>query len=123
MVVYYIDADGDTFGDIGGGIEWCAPPPGFVENHDDCYDSNADAFPGQGGFFPVHRGDGSFDYDCDLSFTYQYMQETVCDWGWCEGEGWTAGIPACGVVGKWRRCDWWVVWCEIQDSDRVQGCR
>lgn len=31
----------------------------------DCYDSNANAKPGQTSVFSSNRGDGSFDYDCD----------------------------------------------------------
>jgi len=31
----------------------------------DCYDFNADAYPGQESFFGRERGDGSFDYNCD----------------------------------------------------------
>jgi hypothetical protein len=35
----------------------------------DCYDSNANARPGQTSYFASNRGDGSFDYDCDGSVT------------------------------------------------------
>jgi hypothetical protein len=31
----------------------------------DCYDSNADAKPGQTTFYTTDRGDGSYDYNCD----------------------------------------------------------
>lgn len=122
-MVYYIDRDADGYGDIGGGIEWCAPPDGFVDNHDDCYDANPDAHPGQTTFFTTNRGDGSFDYDCDATPTQQWTQTTSCDWGMCDGEGWSDGIPACGATGNWRRCDWWVVWCDVVNADRVQSCR
>jgi hypothetical protein len=33
----------------------------------DCYDQNAEARPGQTEYFTVHRGDGSFDYNCNGS--------------------------------------------------------
>jgi len=36
-----------------------------VTTSTDCYDSNANAKPGQTSFFSANRGDGSFDYDCD----------------------------------------------------------
>lgn len=36
-----------------------------VANNTDCYDSNANARPGQTSYFATNRGDGSFDYDCD----------------------------------------------------------
>jgi len=42
---YFVDADGDGLGDPGSdGIDFCAgtpPPPGFVDNQDDCDDNNA----------------------------------------------------------------------------------
>jgi hypothetical protein len=123
MLIYYVDADGDGYGDLGGGVEWCAPPPGFVDNHDDCYDAHPEAHPGQPDFFPIDRGDGSFDYDCDGVETVLYTAETSCDWGWCDGEGWSDGVPDCGVTANWRRCDWWVVWCDIADTARQQMCR
>jgi hypothetical protein len=122
-MIYYIDRDSDGYGDVGGGIEWCAPPEGFVENHDDCYDANNQAFPGQTAFFTTDRGDGSFDYDCDMVETPQWTPETSCDFGWCDGEGWSDGVPACGASANWRRCDWWVVWCDVQNNARTQACR
>ena len=33
--------------------------------HNDCYDRNPEAFPGQTKYFPTHRGDNSFDYNCN----------------------------------------------------------
>ncbi|MEM4326219.1 MAG: hypothetical protein QXU40_02870, partial [Candidatus Pacearchaeota archaeon] len=36
----------------------------------DCYDRNASAHPGQTRYFQYHRGDNSFDYDCDRHVTY-----------------------------------------------------
>ncbi|MBW2261160.1 MAG: hypothetical protein JRG91_04235 [Deltaproteobacteria bacterium] len=122
-MVYYVDRDSDGYGDIGSGIEWCAPPDGFVDNHDDCYDANGEAHPGQTLFFTTNRGDGSFDYDCDSVATMQFTQETACDWTRCSGEGWSEGIPECGVSANWRRCDWWVVWCDVVNTARTQACR
>lgn len=40
----------------------------------DCYDSNSNAKPGQSSYFTTHRGDGSFDYNCDGSQTKRYTQ-------------------------------------------------
>ncbi len=70
-VVWYQDADGDGFGspNLNYSTLGCATkkPVGFVANADDCYDNNANAKPGQTAYFTVHRGDGSFDYNCDKS--------------------------------------------------------
>ncbi|MCA0153958.1 BspA family leucine-rich repeat surface protein [Winogradskyella vincentii] len=43
---YYIDADGDGFGDFNdSGVESCSSPPGTVDNNDDCDDSNVTVYP------------------------------------------------------------------------------
>jgi hypothetical protein len=60
----YPDTDGDGFG-AGQSVVVCLDEPGYADNDDDCYDQNADAFPGQTKFFSTDRGDGSLDYDCD----------------------------------------------------------
>ena len=44
--IYYVDSDQDGFGNPEISIEACQPPTGFVENGDDCNDTNADAYPG-----------------------------------------------------------------------------
>lgn len=44
----------------------------------DCYDSNANAKPGQTAYFTTNRGDGSFDYDCDAAATQQYTTTNNC---------------------------------------------
>jgi hypothetical protein len=40
-------------------------PPGLGTVEGDCFDDNANAYPGQTSRFSVDRGDGSFDYNCD----------------------------------------------------------
>ncbi len=42
---YYQDLDGDGFGSYENTIEACTPPPGYVENFDDCDDTNAQINP------------------------------------------------------------------------------
>ena len=50
----------------------------------DCYDSNANAHPGQTAFFTTDRGDGSYDYNCDGSInnnvgtTYTTCSTAIC---------------------------------------------
>jgi hypothetical protein len=123
MTLYYIDGDDDGYGDIGGGIEWCTQPAGFVENHDDCMDTHPEVHPGQTDYFSVDRGDGSFDYNCDLHQTLLYTSTTEChDWD-CDGDGWAGTtVPACGVTATWRRCFWEWFWCNISETDRTQLC-
>ena len=52
----------------------------------DCYDSNAQTHPGQVTFQTAQRGDGSWDYDCSGSITYQLQ---TCNCQTC-----TEGCPA-----------------------------
>ncbi len=58
---YYLDSDFDGFGEINVPVDTCilTPPPGFVDNADDCDDLNLDIFPGQ-----VELCD-AIDNDCD----------------------------------------------------------
>lgn len=74
------DADGDGFGDENAEpVEACnGVPAGYVTNADDCYDGNANARPGQTAWFAVHRGDGSFDYDCDGDQEKRYTVMGSC---------------------------------------------
>ncbi len=123
MTVWYVDADGDGYGDLGGGMDSCTRPPGFVGNHDDCMDTNANVHPNQPDYFPMERGDGSFDYDCDGVETALHTATTECfDWS-CDGSGWYAGVPYCGQGGLWRTCTWEWLWCVIDEVTVQQLCK
>jgi cysteine-rich repeat protein len=68
----YVDADGDGYVVAGSLDDVCvgtAMPAGRRQNTlgNDCYDSNANARPGQTSYYGAHRGDGSFDYNCNGS--------------------------------------------------------
>jgi hypothetical protein len=108
---YYRDADGDGYGDKSKPVEKCVMPPGFVDNPDDCYDANRRARPDQKDFFAVHRGDGSFDYDCDGRATRRFTDRAYCrekEAGGCAlASGWTGkGVPGCGEPAEfaWMTC-------------------
>jgi hypothetical protein len=89
-VLWYPDSDTDGHGDsaatIGNGQAkvGCesgtmnAPPiAGYVLSNDDCDDANINAHPGQLGFFPTARSNGSYDYDCNgLQETQFNLQDT-----------------------------------------------
>lgn len=69
-MTWYEDADNDGFGNPAKPQLGCSntgPAGDWVKNNTDCYDANANAKPGQTAFFPTHRGDGSYDYDCNGS--------------------------------------------------------
>lgn len=46
LLTFYADNDGDTYGDIATTTVGCTPPSGYVDNHDDCDDTNAAIHPG-----------------------------------------------------------------------------
>jgi hypothetical protein len=97
---FYMDMDGDGFGAPGQERCLCAPAAPFdVDNDEDCFDANADAFPGQTTAFPFDRGDGSYDHDCDG------LETPATGAGDCGCpvadtpfvRGWLGAPPACGV--------------------------
>jgi subtilisin family serine protease/subtilisin-like proprotein convertase family protein len=52
---YYVDADGDTYGDPNNSIALsCTPSSGFVLNNADCNDQNAAVYPGSSYMHPVN---------------------------------------------------------------------
>jgi len=58
----YIDADGDRYSPASG-TKTCRANSQLAG--EDCYDVNSSARPGQTTYYQSHRGDGSFDYNCD----------------------------------------------------------
>ncbi|MEX0932980.1 MAG: hypothetical protein WDZ77_02690 [Candidatus Pacearchaeota archaeon] len=81
----------------------------------DCYDSNANAKPGQTSWFTAHRGDTSYDYNCDSSATKRWTAtdascsscfwnnvDSLCDIGLVGSIGWTSSTsPSCGSSGTY----------------------
>src|SRR5262249_19317637 len=93
-VTCWPDLDGDGFG-AGTPVSGSGCPAGYVTNNDDCYDSNANARPGQTSCFSTDRGDGSYDCDCSGSAMVcsptTYL--TACSGG-CTPRGCTASTTA-----------------------------
>jgi len=107
---FYYDDDGDTYGVPGLQECWCEggawPYTGVVST--DCYDYNANAYPGQTAYFTADRGDGDFDYDCSRSEEKQYTSISGgCYWDTvyisceCNGAGWDGPVPNCGDSELW----------------------
>lgn len=59
MESWYFDFDQDGYGDIDSSVLSCNPPPGYVDNHDDCDDNNEDIYPGADEYC------NGIDDDCD----------------------------------------------------------
>ena len=126
--VWFEDSDGDTYGDPAVTVDACAQAPGVTTNNSDCYDNNADARPDQTAYFSVHRGDGSFDYDCNGIEYKEVLGKGRCHLrndGVCIALAkgyWFGFVPACGEANaKFLDCD---AQCkEILSEPVVQACR
>ncbi|MEB2313745.1 MAG: hypothetical protein OZ921_06460 [Sorangiineae bacterium] len=131
--VWYLDADHDGYGDPAKLTRASHQPDGHVGNALDCYDRNPDARPGQIHYFAAHRGDGSFDYDCDGAATRRaelvsrgcqelttFGYPTEC---WSDS-GWQGMVPGCGRPGRWlARCAVSLLTCApAVEEQRVQLC-
>ena len=123
---FYRDADGDGYGDPKVTKKACVAPLGYVNNNKDCYDNNQFARPGQFAFFSNHRGDGSFDYNCDGKQSKRFTtpgsckncQSAVIDIGFLNPN------PACGQSGKWvDKCRFDVGACYPITIPKNQECR
>jgi hypothetical protein len=107
----YLDNDGDGYG-AGTLYTICSGsslPSGYVSNNTDCYDYNANAYPGQSNYFTTNRGDGSFDYDCngsnDLFYSYVYDVPGDCVYAPDSSCNNTC-LGACQTRTFGRRVDW-----------------
>ena len=126
--VYYADVDGDTYGSAASSVCTCATVwPHEATNTDDCYDGNALAFPGATDWYAQHRGDGSFDYDCDGAATQQWTDQGGCTDvdGVCTlVVGWAGAVPACAHNGFWiSGCSDNGFNCVIAGTSRTQECQ
>jgi hypothetical protein len=122
---FYLDADGDGFGDDKTVVVSCTAPKGYVQKGGDCFDKNIDAHPGQQLFFTKDRGDGSFDYDCDqasaIELKTQEPQYCLCSqFGCSTSGGWIKTVPSCGEAGEWNTSE---TQCQFTPEKRIQGCR
>ena len=107
---YYYDGDQDGFGNPNRSVSACEPPPGHVDNHQDCADDDPRAFPGQKQFFSTPRPDGSFDFDCDGQSSVRLTVRAFCEEkpenrGCSSASGWdlkpSQRIPNCGEAADW----------------------
>lgn len=119
---WYLDADGDGFGDPESVLESCEvyepPAPSYVDNGDDCYDANPEAFPGQTLWFREDRGDGSYDYDCNGRNDPQYYATCKHNPG---KYVWDKEVPDCGQYGDFWHADCWLL--QARTMRVKQACR
>ncbi|HHO52132.1 MAG TPA: hypothetical protein ENK18_14975 [Deltaproteobacteria bacterium] len=133
---YYFDGDGDGYGSV---FSRCLCNAGdsvgyTAGNNDDCYDYNSDARPGQTTFFYDHRGDGSWDYNCDSLQTKNDARTTLyscnlCGFlntNCCYNSGWMGSVPGCGQTRDWGSGCFWIpaISCEENSTTPVDiRCR
>jgi hypothetical protein len=79
LVALHRDADGDGFGAVAETMVSCTSRLGYIADASDCYDLNPHARPGSTAtYYQEHRGDGSFDYDCDGIETPESTDLATC---------------------------------------------
>jgi hypothetical protein len=125
--IYYMDIDGDGFGSTTDKC-LCAPSGYYTSPYStDCYDGNASANTSATTWYSTHRGDGSYDYNCDGSAEKYYPDKYNCSsWPLCGSftAGWKSSVPSCGSNGTYvTACstDW--TSCSTSTATRTQKCR
>ncbi|KFA93720.1 hypothetical protein Q664_07435 [Archangium violaceum Cb vi76] len=111
---YYVDADGDGYGDISRGVMACVPPPGTVMEAGDCDDSDPSVHPATAEL----RCDGKDD-DCDGTEDEDFSLGTTCrtELG-CEG-AWACTAAGSGAECKSEQTP--VSWYADEDGDGLAG--
>ena len=77
LFTWFADADADGYGDLDSAFETCDPPPGYVDNSDDCDDTNPAALPG--GTEVCDEADNDCDGSVDEDVTTTYYQDVDGD--------------------------------------------
>ena len=133
---YYYDYDDDGYGTSSSSC-LCSPSGHYTSSlSSDCYDSNPDACPTTTSYYSSHRGDGSYDYNCNGSQEKRYttVSDTCAffsDFGCSATNGWSGSSPSCGSTGTWRETcyyssdgwpwEWGCYWGST--TSRTQTCR
>jgi len=132
---WYADGDGDGYGNPDDVQCSNSAPEGYVDNQEDCCDSELMANPDQTEFFAeeyhcIDTGEvvSSWDYDCDTMEERRWEDVGRCEigsFGVCSGvPGWQESVPGCGSAGTWiEDCDWGSYGCvPSETTSRVQEC-
>ena len=73
---YFVDADGDGYGDPDNEVEWCAKAEGYVEDNTDCDDSDATVNPAAEEIL-----DDGIDNDCDTNLDERFDTDLISEDG------------------------------------------
>ncbi len=124
--IFYRDADGDGYGGADAAC-YCGPTGDYSSTvNTDCYDGNVDAYPGASGWYSTHRGDGSYDWNCDGTQEEEYSAVGSCGaWFSCSTTvGWSGSVASCGTTASWLvDCDPDFLVCTTDLEPREQRCR
>jgi hypothetical protein len=75
---FYVDADGDRYGDRSRPISICGPsntpPVGYSGTPGDCCDADGNTHPNQASWFGIVNACGSWDYNCNGANDKQFME-------------------------------------------------
>lgn len=109
---WYLDADGDSFGNPLQIKKAERLPKGYVSNDSDCNDGNATINQKQEAWYTRpyinNNNDESFDYNCDGIEQLRFSEYADCK----KASGWQLNtLPACGETGLW------LTGCEIVDGE------
>ena len=124
---YYYDYDGDGYGSSSVSPKCLCAIDGYYTSgySNDCYDYNASASPAASAYSTTHRGDGSYDWNCNGTETKYYTVSGGCgSWPGCGyTDGWSGSTPACGSTSSWvNGChvDWFS--CDEDTVSLTQSC-
>lgn len=126
---YYRDYDGDGYGTSSSSSCLCSSSGYYTSRYStDCYDYNSNAYPGASSWRSSHRGDGSFDYDCDGAQTRFYTVVGSCSaefFSCSSTSGWQGSVAGCGTAASYLTdCSLeWFVSCKSSTSTYTQYCR
>ncbi len=102
-LTFYADTDGDGYGDPAVSTEACDAPAGFVDNPDDCDDTNADTNPGAGEVCDGVDNDCDAQVDEDAGLTF-YLDADADGYG-VETDTVVGCEPPLGYVADAGDCD------------------
>jgi hypothetical protein len=99
---------------------------------DDCDDSDANVFTGQGEYFDERQARVDYDYDCSGAPEQEQLEPIVCSGVSVEAcpttqMGFLQTLPPCGEPGEWGTCEKRSLLdvCDkkIVDAERIMRCR